>query len=95
VFEVIDPDTILIILESGSVVLDISSNDSLVLDAPTAGSVSLSLRIDNDGGPTNPFSFFYIPLLQTVEIPANQQMVVVDRIDIDGTLIIEGELCLI
>jgi len=43
----------------------------------------------------NGFSWKFIPLLSVVTIPINQQMVVVDGIEIEGSLDIEGELCLI
>jgi hypothetical protein len=44
---------------------------------------------------SNGFSWNFIPLLSVVTIPINQQMVVVDGIEIEGSLDIEGELCLI
>lgn len=34
--------------------------------------------------------FYYIPVDKTVRIPINQQSIVYDEIDIDGTLDVEG-----
>lgn len=41
------------------------------------------------------FSYNFIPSTESIEIPENQQMLVLDTIDIEGTLDIGGELCLI
>lgn len=40
------------------------------------------------------FSYKKIITGQTIEIPENQQMIVVDGIEIEGSLEVSGELCL-
>lgn len=47
------------------------------------------------GGGLINFSYNLLPIESTLTIPENQQMIVVDGMDILGSLIIEGELCLI
>jgi hypothetical protein len=41
------------------------------------------------------FSYNVIPLATTVTIPQYQQMVVSDYLELDGDLIIEGELAIV
>jgi hypothetical protein len=41
------------------------------------------------------FSFNKVVASSTLKIPVNQQMTVIDGIEIEGSLDIEGELCLI
>lgn len=41
------------------------------------------------------FSYKLIQTLETVTIPVNREMVVSNYIDIDGTLIIEGDLAIV
>jgi hypothetical protein len=69
----------------GAVAVTLDTNIIYVFDRPTLTWVTQAAGQEN-------FSYKRIPLAQTVTIPVNQQMIVINDITIEGTLVENGEL---